>query len=94
MSSPSSSSEQSKLSNDECEIYSSMSFRYGSEEELHTDDPFWEFIDKLKVPSKRRRKWEGERGEDEDEEDESEQEEEDQENEEANSDYDDDDEDD
>jgi len=52
MSSPSSSFEHSKSSDDECHIYSSMSPRYGSEEELDSDDSFWEFINKLKYHPK------------------------------------------
>jgi len=48
MSSPPSSPERSQLSNDDW-MYSSEWFpRYGSEDELDTDDPLWEFIDEPK----------------------------------------------
>ena len=48
MSSPPSSSERSQSSNDNW-MYSSEAIpRYGLEDELDTDDPFWEFIDEPK----------------------------------------------
>ena len=48
MSPPPSSPERSHSSNDDW-IYSSDTFsRYESEDELDTDDPFWEFIDEMK----------------------------------------------
>ena len=48
MSSPPSSPERSQSSNDNW-MYSSEAIpRYGSEDELDTDDPFWEFIDEPK----------------------------------------------
>ena len=79
--------EHGKSSNDECEIYSSISSQYGSEEKLDTNDPFWKFIDESKYPLKEQEIQEDTEGVDEDEEDESEQEE-DQENEEDDFDYD------
>ena len=48
MSSSPSSLERSQSFNDDW-MYSSDSFsRYGSEDELDTDDPFWKFIDEPK----------------------------------------------
>ena len=52
MSSPPSSPERSQSSNDNW-MYSSESIPYyGSEDELDTDDPFWEFIDEPKYCNK------------------------------------------
>ena len=57
-------------------ISSGDSSQYGSEKELDTDEPFWEFIDKPKYPPKEEESEEVDGGEEE----ESEQEEEDEEN--------------
>ena len=52
MSSPPFSPERSQSSNDDL-MYSSESFpRYGSEDELDTNDPFWEFMDDTKYHCK------------------------------------------
>ena len=48
MSSPPSSPERSQSSNDDWMYSSEPRPRYGSEDELDTDDPFWEFIDEPK----------------------------------------------
>jgi len=48
MSSPPSSPERSQSSNDDWMYSSEAMPRYGSEDELDTDDPFWEFIDEPK----------------------------------------------
>ena len=80
--------DKSTSSDAEGALSSSMSSggssRYGSEEELDTDDPFWEFIDEPKYPLKEVESEEVEEAE----EKESEQKEEDGENEEDNFDYD------
>ena len=48
MSSPPSSPERSQSSNDNWMYSSEVIPRYGSEDELDIDDPFWEFIDEPK----------------------------------------------
>ena len=48
MSSPPSSPERSQSSNDNWRYSSEAMPRYGSEDELDTDDPLWEFIDEPK----------------------------------------------
>ena len=48
MSSPPSSPKRSQSSNDDWTYSSEAMPRYGSEDELDTDDPFWEFIDEPK----------------------------------------------
>ena len=89
MFSPPSSPERSHSSNDDWE-YSSDTFpRYGSENELDTDDPFWEFIDETKYRCE-----EKESEEESDGEEESDTEDEDRHNMEDEDDYDGDDEDD
>ena len=46
--SPPSSPERSQSSNDDFMFSSEIMSRYGSESEIDTDDPFWEFIDEPK----------------------------------------------
>jgi len=46
--SPPSSPERSQSSNDDFMFSSETMSRYGSESEIDTDDPFWEFIDEPK----------------------------------------------
>jgi len=46
--SPPSSPERSQSSNDDFMFSSETMSRYGSESELDTDDPFWEFVDEPK----------------------------------------------
>ena len=52
MSSPPSSPERSQSSNDDWMYSSEDMSRYGLEDELDTDDPFWEFIGETKKTSK------------------------------------------
>jgi len=50
MYSPPSSPEHNNSSNDDYKIYSDMFSRYEAEEELDTDDLFWEFMDESNYP--------------------------------------------
>jgi len=93
MSTPPSSPERSHSSNDDW-IYSSDTFsRYGSQDELDIDDPFWEFIDETKYRCEEEES-EEESGGNEEEEEKSDTEDEDRHHMDDEDDYDDDDEDD